>query len=113
GGMRALPTSAWLPAAPPQASPAGPQAPPPAPAAWRQLSGTVRHGFTHFELHLTVAVAAPASRPETPLDPSGIWLPVADIAAAGLPTVFAKAARHVLANRNAHAPDGLCRFESA
>ena len=56
----------------------------------------IRHVFTHFELRLTVAVAKPATRP----DLSGEWHPVATIAAAGLPTLFARAAAAVLHARD-------------
>ena len=55
-------------------------------------SPTIRHVFTHFELHLTVAVARPATRPEL----RGEWHPVATIISAGLPTLFARAAAAVL-----------------
>ena len=84
GGMRALPTGPWVEAAPGlEGAPAG--------ADWRLLDATVAHGFTHFDLQLTLAVAqAPAHG-----SPAGEWWPVADLAAAGLPTVFAKAAREI------------------
>ena len=61
------------------------------------LPVAVRHVFTHFELHLTVAVAHPARRPNLP----GEWHRVATIADAGLPTLFARAAAAVLARRTA------------
>ncbi len=55
--------------------------------------GTVRHVFTHFSLELTVLRA-----PETAEPPGqGEWWPLADIAAAGLPTLFAKAVRLAMA----------------
>ncbi|HVF94926.1 MAG TPA: NUDIX domain-containing protein [Sphingomonas sp.] len=82
GGMRALPTGPWADAPPGIAD---------APAAgdWQLLDESVAHGFTHFDLTLALAVAdGPAHQaPDTAL-----WWPVADLAAAGLPTVFAKAA---------------------
>ncbi len=64
----------------------------------RQHARTVRHVFTHFELRLTVAAAYPATRPPLP----GAWHPVATIADAGLPTLFARAAAAVLAARPSH-----------
>lgn len=82
GGMRALPTGPW------QALPPG-LADAPAPAAWRLLEDTATHGFTHFNLQLALA-AAEAGEHETP---PGEWWPIAEIESAGLPTVFAKAAR--------------------
>lgn len=83
GGMRALPTGDWA-GTPPGLAGA------PAAADWRLLDATVTHGFTHFtlELALAVAVARGHSAPA-----GGMWWPVAEIDSAGLPTVFAKAAR--------------------
>ena len=79
GGMTAFPTSDWA---------ADPAPDPPFDAAWRRL-GEVRHGFTHFDLALTVwrAEAAAGLRPARgafgPLD------------ADALPTLFRKV--HALA----------------
>jgi A/G-specific adenine glycosylase len=83
GGMRALPTGPWA------VSPPG-LAGAPFAADWRLLGETVRHGFTHFGLECALAAATIAAH-ETPAD--GEWWPVATIESAGLPTVFAKAAR--------------------
>ena len=81
GGMRALPTGPWV-AEPPGLDDA------PAGAGWRMLDATVAHGFTHFDLQLALAVgAAPAHSTA-----EGEWWPVDDLAGAGLPTLFAKAA---------------------
>ena len=85
GGMRALPTGPWADA-PPGLSGA------PAVADWRMLPDTVRHGFTHFDLDLALAVGHVEEHGPL-LDGAGEWWPVADFGAAGLPTVFAKAAR--------------------
>ncbi|MCD2324550.1 A/G-specific adenine glycosylase [Sphingomonas sp. IC-56] len=81
GGMRALPTGPWESDAP------GLQGAPAA-ADWRLHDDTVAHGFTHFDLQ--VALAAATIGPHEVLE--GEWWPVADLASAGLPTVFAKAA---------------------
>jgi A/G-specific adenine glycosylase len=54
----------------------------------------VRHGFTHFDLELGLAIYA-GSRFEDLAD--GEWWPTAKLDAAGLPTLFAKAARLALA----------------
>ncbi|MBU7579967.1 MAG: A/G-specific adenine glycosylase [Porphyrobacter sp.] len=85
GGMRALPDDGW------SAQADGSGAPPFA-GAWRSL-GAVRHGFTHASLTLEVRALETASTP--PGD--GQWWPVAQIGAAGLATLFAKAAGLALA----------------
>lgn len=77
GGMRALPGGAWGD---------DPEAAPPAVADWRP-AGTVEHGFTHFTLSLDVRAA---TLPERPF--AGEWWPVEAIDAAGLPTLYARAA---------------------
>ncbi len=78
GGMRALPTGPWAAGDPGTADA-------PFAADWR-VAGAVRHGFTHFDLACTVMVADAAGDV-----PDGEWWPVAEIAAAGLPTLFARA----------------------
>lgn len=83
GGMRALPTGPWV-EAPPGLDGA------PADAAWRLVDALVAHRFSHFDLDLTVAVAQ-GERPSV----AGEWWPIAELETAGLPTVFAKAARAV------------------
>ncbi|MBX3565681.1 MAG: A/G-specific adenine glycosylase [Sphingomonas sp.] len=82
GGMRALPTGPWADTAPGLAGA-------PAAAGWHLLDETAAHGFTHFNLQLALATAE-AGAHETA---AGEWWPIADIGSAGLPTVFAKAAR--------------------
>ena len=81
GGMRALPTGPWADSPPGLADP-------PLTAGWRMLDGTVDHVFTHFRLELALAVA-PVERHSGDSE----WWPIADLESAGLPTVFAKAAR--------------------
>ena len=83
GGMRALPTGPW------QDMPPG-LADAPAMADWRLLEDGVRHGFTHFELQLALAVNE--GRAHGSPDAPGEWWPVDRLADAGLPTVFARAA---------------------
>ncbi|PCD04784.1 A/G-specific adenine glycosylase [Sphingomonas spermidinifaciens] len=83
GGMRALPTGPWE-AEPPVLADA------PTAANWRMLDTVATHGFTHFEL--VCALAAARWDGQTALAP-GEWWPIADLESAGLPTVFAKAAR--------------------
>ncbi len=61
----------------------------PLPGAWR-AGGVVRHGFTHFELEMGLAIYA-GSQPSGLAE--GEWWPIAELDAAGLPSLFAKAAR--------------------
>lgn len=81
GGMRALPDDGW------HAGGDG-HGQPPVSGEYSAL-GMVRHTFTHFALELSVM------RVETRGDMAveGQWWPIADIDNAGLPTLFAKAAR--------------------
>lgn len=85
GGMRALPTGPWVDA-PPSLEGA------PAQADWRMLEDVVAHGFTHFDLQLALAVASVEAH-QPPRESGGEWWPVDALDAAGLPTVFAKAAK--------------------
>ena len=82
GGMRALPTGEWGDT-PPGLSGA------PAAADWRVLDEGVVHVFTHFRLECRLAAASVGAQ-EARAD--GEWWPIADLASAGLPTLFAKAA---------------------
>ncbi|MES2904974.1 MAG: A/G-specific adenine glycosylase [Pseudomonadota bacterium] len=75
GGMAALPGPAWGDG----------------PAVGPTLA-EVSHGFTHFELRLTVVAAGTAKG-------EGWWQPIDRLAEAGLPTLYAKAAQAVLAQR--------------
>jgi len=87
GGMRALPDDGW--SARQDGAGEAPLA-----GAWR-AGGVVRHSFTHADLELGVAIhAGPSSEPE-----SGEWWPINRLEEAGLPTLFAKAAALVLADR--------------
>lgn len=83
GGMRALPSTGWD-GTPPD---------PPLEAPWRD-SGEVRHVFTHFALTLCVKQARLEEGCNPPLE--GEWWPKARLEGAGLPALFAKAARIVL-----------------
>ncbi len=84
GGMRALPTGPWTD------SPPGLEAAPAA-AEWQMLGESVSHGFTHFNLDVRLAAATIPSHAGAAV--AGEWWPIADLESAGLPTVFAKAAR--------------------
>ena len=83
GGMRALPTGPWSDTPPGFADAPGN-------AEWRLLDAAVSHGFTHFNLEVALAIA---TIPAQAAAPSGEWWPIAEIDSAGLPTVFAKAAK--------------------
>lgn len=89
GGMLALPTGPWaaeIPGLAPSLDGA------PLVAAWRILPQRVEHVFTHFKLQLALATAAV----ERHAAPDGaIWWPIESLGEAGLPTVFAKAARAI------------------
>ena len=85
GGMRALPTGPWADQPPGLA-----QAP--VTADWTMRNAKVSHGFTHFDLELTLAVGMGQAHHAD----DGLWWPIADLDRAGLPTLFAKAAAAVL-----------------
>ena len=87
GGMRALPDDGWT------ARGDGSHTAP-LPAYWQE-AGIVRHGFTHAKLTLRVRACQTFAQP----DGTGEWWPVAALGDAGLPTLFAKAARLAMANR--------------
>ncbi|MES2096094.1 MAG: A/G-specific adenine glycosylase [Pseudomonadota bacterium] len=85
GGMRALPTGPWA-----DASRGLTDAP--LEADWTILPDTVEHVFTHFRLQLALA-SARVERHAAP--EAAIWWPIESLGDAGLPTVFAKAARAI------------------
>jgi len=88
GGMRALPDDGWS-ARGDGASRLG-----------GARLGMVRHGFTHFDLELEVVAG------NRPTDPEGEWWPLDRLGEAGLPTLYAKAARLALEDASAQAqPD--------
>ena len=59
----------------------------PMPAEWR-TAGQVRHGFTHFELHVDLYAARVAR-----IEADGFLHPIGDLAAAALPSVMRKCVR--------------------
>ena len=82
GGMRALPDDGWH-------AGADGNGVPPVEAEWRIARGVVRHGFTHFTVILDLALCCDAPADMLEAD----WWLVTELADAGLPTLFAKAAR--------------------
>ncbi|KPF92167.1 A/G-specific adenine glycosylase [Novosphingobium sp. AAP83] len=87
GGMRALPDDGWSARSDGNGG---------LPGAW-QKGGVVRHSFTHFDLEMQLMLCGPAELDNLP---AGEWWPIEQIEAAGLPTVFAKAARLAIAERD-------------
>ncbi|MXP43207.1 A/G-specific adenine glycosylase [Allopontixanthobacter sediminis] len=86
GGMRSLPDDGWAAAGDGSGMP-------PMPGQW-EAAGLVRHTFSHFALELSVQrlrSGAPGSAAH-PMA-GGEWWPIDQLADAGLPTLFAKAAR--------------------
>jgi A/G-specific adenine glycosylase len=88
GGMRALPDDGW------RASADG-AAPPPLSGPWEN-AGKVSHVFTHFALEMHLAVYLGDDWDNLAPD-EGVWWPLDRLDEAGLPTLFAKAARLALA----------------
>ncbi len=86
GGMRALPDDGW-------SARGDGSGTPPLVLDWRP-AGTVSHGFTHFTLELMV-LAGMTAKGDPPGE--GEWWPLSALDAAGLPTLFAKAAQRALA----------------
>ena len=86
GGMRALPDDGW-------SARGDGSGDAPVTGAWR-AGGVVRHGFTHFDLELGLAIYAGDKSGRLA---GGEWWPIAELDAAGLPTLYAKAAQLALA----------------
>jgi len=81
GGMRALPDDGW-------SARGDGLGEPPLAGDW-ESAGMVRHTFTHFALELSVQVQRDAAQPNG----EGEWWSLDMLDEAGLPTLFAKAAR--------------------
>ena len=96
GGMLALPSSDWS---------VGAAAEFPFAADWHLLTEPVRHGFTHFELELRVAVARAPARLNGIADKPLLWIPRTETLSAGLPTLFARTAEQVLDHFPQRLPD--------
>lgn len=89
-GMRALPDDGW-------AARRDGDSTPPFATEWRTLNEPVTHVFTHFALTLSVAVTSSPVQPEALGE--GLWWPVKSLDSAGLPTLFVKAAKLALNQR--------------
>ncbi len=90
GGMMEVPSTPWRPQAWDAAEAAGEA---PVQAQWRALPGLVRHGFTHFQLELTVFAAKVGAGALG----RGLWVPLDGLADQALPTVMRKVVSHALA----------------
>jgi A/G-specific adenine glycosylase len=90
GGMRALPDDGWNA----RADGSGPG---PVDGLW-QPGGVVRHVFTHFSLQLQLGIYS-GGEWDSLAASEGEWWPLDRLEDAGLPTLFAKAARLALAAR--------------
>ena len=89
GGMRALPDDGWNAGS--DGSGEGPLEGP-----WR-AGGAVSHVFTHFALTLHLALYSGDELAS--LHGEGEWWPLGRLEDAGLPTLFSKAARLAIAER--------------
>src|SRR5260221_3209121 len=88
GGMMEVRSTAW------RAEPwtlADARAAAPVPARWRALPGVVRHGFTHFELEITI-LAGTVGRAEG----DGVWVALDRLGEHALPTLMKKVVEHAL-----------------
>ena len=64
----------------------------PLPAPWRPLAGTVRHGFTHFDLEIRVMTARVSPQAQA----AGTWSTIEGLKDHALPTLMKKVVRHAL-----------------
>jgi A/G-specific adenine glycosylase len=88
GGMRALPDDGW-------SARSDGDGVAPFMADWTVLPTSIIHVFTHFSLSLKVAVTATV--PDAATLCEGQWWPVKSLDKAGLPTLFNKVAKAVIA----------------
>jgi A/G-specific adenine glycosylase len=94
GGMRALPDDGW------SASRNG-DATVPVAGQWTNVEAAVAHVFTHFSLQLSLALYRGPQIDKVAIEnlSGACWWPVERIEEAGLPTLFAKAARVAIQHR--------------
>ena len=85
GGMIEIPSTPWR-STPWTLEEATAEAP--AAAEWSALPGTVRHGFTHFQLELSVVAGQGMAE--------GLWSPTDRLGEHALPTLMKKVARHAV-----------------
>lgn len=97
GGMMEVPSTPWL-ETPLDGDDIGRHLPVRA-RGLRRLPGLVRHGFTHFDLELTVMTGRVVSK-RAPA--GGVWCPPGGLAGFALPTLMKKVCRHALSALNGH-----------
>jgi A/G-specific adenine glycosylase len=90
GGMMEVPSTEWRAekwtiAAAREAAPV--------PAKWRPLPGIVRHGFTHFELEITVAAGTVLRE-----SGDGVWVALDRLGDYALPNLMKKIVEHAIRN---------------
>jgi A/G-specific adenine glycosylase len=87
GGMIEVPSTPWREAGwgEMEAMAAAPVA-----VAWTPLPGTVQHGFTHFQLELTIWAATTES------SPNGVWARPDQFNDYAFPTLTKKVVKHAL-----------------
>lgn len=88
-GMRALPDDGW-------AARSDGDGCPPFDGNWSKLGSRVSHVFTHFALHLDIAVTTWPVAVDPPIE--GEWWAVNSLDNAGLPTLFNKVAKAAIAS---------------
>jgi len=91
GGMIEVPSTPWREA---EWGEAEALSHAPLAADWTPLPGTVRHGFTHFPLHL--AIYAATATPPPPDLPGGIWARPDQFKDHAFPTLTKKVVGHAL-----------------
>jgi A/G-specific adenine glycosylase len=94
GGMLEVPSTAWGGIMPDLDAALGCA---PLVAPWRQLTGLVRHSFTHFDLDLAVYRAR--DLPLTAQAEAGAWYPRARLADEAVPSVMRKVLEHGMGDR--------------
>jgi A/G-specific adenine glycosylase len=88
GGMIEVPSTEWRAAT---WSDAAARRAEPVAADWRALPGVVRHGFTHFDLELSVMAAAVGAATA-----DGIWSAPERLGEHALPTLMKKVVAHAM-----------------
>jgi len=88
GGMMEFPSTPWREKSWTKKSA---QSIAPVAADWQAIPGIVRHGFTHFELELTLL------RGRIPAEAEGRWCRIDRLSELALPSLMKKVARHALA----------------
>jgi A/G-specific adenine glycosylase len=90
GGMMEVPSTEWRAEKWTIAAARGAA---PFPARWRVLPGIVRHGFTHFELEITVAAGAVSRETR-----DGVWVALDRLGDYALPNLMKKIVEHAIRN---------------